>query len=115
MKKVIAQTPIIYQTKSGALELRGDFREETLWATQAQIAELFETSSDNISLHLKNIYKDFELDEKWTTEESLVVQNKVNATLRNFRIVQVCANFACTEFLTSKAMQKMHITILIIF
>ncbi len=64
MKKVIAQTPIIYQTKSGALELRGDFREETLWATQAQIAELFETSTDNISLHLKNIYKEGELDEK---------------------------------------------------
>lgn len=64
MGKKKIQTPIIYQTKSGALELRGDFREETIWATQAQIAELFDTSADNISLHLKNIYKDGELEEK---------------------------------------------------
>lgn len=90
MGKKKIQTPIIYQTKSGALELRGDFREETIWATQAQIAELFDTSADNISLHLKNIYKDGELEEKWTTEESLVVQKEgqreVKRTLKMYNL-----------------------------
>lgn len=58
------QTPIIYQTKSGALELRGDFREETLWATQAQIAELFEVDRTVITKHIRNVFRDAELSEK---------------------------------------------------
>ena len=61
MKKVIAQTPIIYQTKSGALELRGDFREETLWATQSQIAELFEADRTVITKHINNLLKSEEV------------------------------------------------------
>lgn len=64
MEKKKTQTPIIYQTKSGALELRGDFREETLWATQAQIAELFEVDRTVITKHIRNIFKDGELSEK---------------------------------------------------
>lgn len=56
--------PIIFQTKSGALELRGDFREETLWATQAQIAELFEVDRTVVTKHIRNIFKDAELNEK---------------------------------------------------
>lgn len=68
------QTPIIYQTKSGALELRGDFREETLWATQAQIADLFDVDIRTINDHIGNIYSDDELE--------------IEATLRNFRIVR---------------------------
>ena len=74
MPKKASQTPIIYQTKTGALELRGDFRDETLWATQAQIAELFEVDTRTVNEHIWNIYKDEELMEK--------------STLRNFRIVQ---------------------------
>lgn len=64
MKKVTTQMPIIFQTKSGALELRGDFREETLWATQAQIAELFEVDRTVVTKHIRNIFKDAELNEK---------------------------------------------------
>ena len=44
MKKKILKNNkelVIYQTKSGAIELRGDFSHETLWATQAQIANVF--------------------------------------------------------------------------
>lgn len=74
MKKLETASPVIYQTRSGALELRGDFREETLWATQAQIAELFDVDLRTINEHIGNIYVTQELLEK--------------ATLRNFRIVQ---------------------------
>lgn len=83
MEKRTSQKPIIYQTKSGALELRGDFGEETFWATQAQIAELFEVDRTVITKHIRNILKDAELSEE-----------------------QVCAKFAHTAFLTFNAICK---------
>jgi hypothetical protein len=49
---------------------------ETLWLTQKQMAELFNCSTDNISLHLKNIFNEGELDPISTTEESSVVQTE---------------------------------------
>jgi len=47
-----------------------------VWLSQAQMAELFETSSDNISLHLKNIYKEQELNESSTAEDFSVVRQE---------------------------------------
>jgi hypothetical protein len=55
---------VIYQAKSGAIELKGDFSNETIWATQAQIANTFGVTSQNITMHIKNIYKDVELQKK---------------------------------------------------
>lgn len=57
---------VIYQAKTGAIELRGDFSKETIWATQAQIAQLFDVTPQNITLHLNNIFKDNELNPKAT-------------------------------------------------
>ena len=65
---------VIYQAKSGAIELRGDFSRETVWASQTQIAEAFEVNVRTINEHIQNIFKTGELNEK--------------ATIRNFRIVQ---------------------------
>lgn len=66
-KKVIAnQNIVIYQTKSGGIELKGDIKNETLWATQAQMAEIFDVKSQAITRHLKNIFKEGELLEKAT-------------------------------------------------
>lgn len=61
MKKQKNDTVVIYQTKSGALELRGDFSRETMWATQAQLSEIFETERSVITKHLRNIFSDGEL------------------------------------------------------
>ncbi|MFH1173381.1 MAG: virulence protein RhuM/Fic/DOC family protein [bacterium] len=72
--KKINKNVVIYQTKSGAIELRGDFARETIWATQMQIAEAFEVNVRTINEHIKNIIITEELNEK--------------ATIRNFRIVQ---------------------------
>lgn len=60
---------LIFTTDSrqGGLEVR--FQDETVWLTQKLMAELFQCSTDNISLHLKNIFKDGELEEKSVTEE----------------------------------------------
>lgn len=61
---------------NGELELKISVNEETIWLNQVQISELFETSTDNISLHLKNIYKEKELDENSTTEDFSVVRQE---------------------------------------
>lgn len=55
---------VIYQTKSGAIELRGDLTHETVWATQAQIVHLFDVDQSVVSRHIKNIFKDGEIEEK---------------------------------------------------
>ncbi len=55
---------VIYQAKSGAIELRGDFSHETVWATQAQVAQVFGIERSVITKHIKNIYKEKELEEK---------------------------------------------------
>jgi prophage maintenance system killer protein len=55
---------IIYQTKSGALQLRGDFSRETVWATQAQIVDLFDISQSVVSRHIKNVFTDGEVEQK---------------------------------------------------
>ena len=75
-KKKFENKLVIYQTKSGALELRGDLEKETVWATQSQMAKVFDVSPQNITLHLKNIYKDSELDIELTCKESLQVQKE---------------------------------------
>jgi hypothetical protein len=49
---------------------------ETVWLTQIQMAELFGTTPDNISLHLKNIYASSELEEIVTTEDFSVVRQE---------------------------------------
>ncbi|CEM62283.1 Virulence protein [Treponema phagedenis] len=51
-------------------------KDETIWLTQKSMAELFDCTSDNISLHLKNIYRDGELNEAATIEEFSVVQTE---------------------------------------
>ena len=55
---------IIYQAKSGAIEFRGDFRHETIWAARRQIADIFEIDRSVVTKHIRNIFKDKELDKK---------------------------------------------------
>jgi len=72
-----SQAPIvIYQEADQQVEVRLDVEQNTVWLSQRQMAEVFDTSTDNISLHLKNIYIDAELDEAATTEESSVVRQE---------------------------------------
>lgn len=79
---------IIYQTEDNEVAVRLDSAHETLWLSQKQMSELFVTSTDNIGLHLKNIYRDGELDELSTTEESSVVRQEgdrqVKRTLKHY-------------------------------
>ena len=63
-KKQTKNNIVIYQAKSGAIELRGDFKHNNIWATQAQVADVFGTERSVVTKHIRNILKDKELDEK---------------------------------------------------
>ena len=62
--KIAKKGMVVYQAKSGALELRGDFSRETIWATQAQIVKLFNIDQSVASRHINNILKQGEVDAK---------------------------------------------------
>lgn len=67
---------VIYKTKNGETEIDVKMQDETLWLTQKSMAELFGCSKDNIGLHLKNIFKEKELNKDSTTENFSVVQKE---------------------------------------
>lgn len=65
---------ILYTTEDGKSQIQLRAKDHTVWLSQREMAQLFDVSTDNISLHLKNIYGDGELTREATTEESSVVQ-----------------------------------------
>ena len=65
---------MIFESDSHPVEVR--LEGETVWLSQGQMAELFGTSTDNVSLHLKNIFTDKELDERATTEDFSIVRQE---------------------------------------
>ena len=67
---------VLYQVEGSNICVNVMFKEDTFWMTQKAMADLFECTTDNISLHLKNIYKEEELDENGTAEFFSVVQNE---------------------------------------
>ena len=67
---------VAYEALDGEVQLDVRLERETVWLSQQQMALLFKTSTDNINLHLKNIYKDGELEELATTEDYSVVQKE---------------------------------------
>jgi len=81
---------IIYQTENGETRLDVRFQDETVWLTQRLMSELFHTTSENILMHLKNIYRENELDKKSTTKDFLVVRQEgsrqVNRKLKHYNL-----------------------------
>ena len=67
---------LIYQTADGKLKIDVRFEGETVWLTQAHMAELFQTTQQNISLHLQNIYGEGELQRGATYKEFLSVRQE---------------------------------------
>ena len=62
---------IIYQTEDGLVKLETRFEGETVWLTQMQMAELFNTTKQNISYHANNCFKEGELDRDSVVKEFL--------------------------------------------
>jgi hypothetical protein len=65
---------LLYQTEDGRTRIQCRFEDETIWLTQAQIADLFQTTPQNITLHLKAIYAEGELTEEATCKQYLQVR-----------------------------------------
>ncbi len=65
---------ILYTTEDGRSQIKLRAKEQTVWLTQLEMAELFDATKQNISLHLKNVFEDGELDPAATVKESLTVQ-----------------------------------------
>jgi hypothetical protein len=63
---------IIYQTENGRTKLDVRFQDETVWLTQKHMAELFSSTVQNINIHLKNIFKEQELDEAAVIKDFLI-------------------------------------------
>ena len=67
---------IIYTTEDGAAKIELRLENGTVWLSQAEIAELFQTTKQNISKHIQAIFDDQELDETATVNQQLIVQNE---------------------------------------
>ncbi len=86
---------ILYQTEDGQTRIECRFDHENLWLTQVQMAELFQTTSQNITLHLKSIYIEGEQVEKATCKSYLQVRDeggrRVQRQVRYYRLEVILA------------------------
>ena len=92
MNKKPQSQVLLYQAPDGRTRLEVRMQDETVWLTQAQMAELFHTTQQNVSLHIRNVYEEEELTPEATHKESLSVQPKgpvqPSATVKEFLIVR---------------------------
>ena len=86
---------ILYQTEDGRTRVQCRFENETIWLTQAQIAELFQTTPQNVTLHLKSVFAEGELIEAATCKDYLQVRSEggreVSRKLRHYRLEAILA------------------------
>lgn len=67
---------VVYQSEDNTLRLDVQMTQETVWLSQQQMAELFNSTIPNISIHIRNIFKEGELDKGATVKDFLIVQNE---------------------------------------
>ena len=67
---------IIYQTEDGQTQIDVRLENDTVWLTQAQMVDLFQTTKQNVSLHVGNVFREGELEEEGTVKEYLTVQKE---------------------------------------
>ncbi len=73
---------MIYEDKDGVTKVNVKFTNEDLWLTQNQLASIYKTTQQNISLHIKSIYNDGELQENSTNKKFLLVQKEGNREVK---------------------------------
>lgn len=86
---------VLYQTEDGRARIECRFEDGSIWLTQAQLAELFQTTPQNITIHLKALYADGELDEAATCKPGLQVRREgareVTRQLRYYSLPAILA------------------------
>ena len=73
---------ILYKDEEGKVSVNTRFADEDVWLTQAQLAEIYNTTQQNISLHQKGIYADGELEEEATHKKYLLVRQEGNRQVK---------------------------------
>ena len=73
---------LIYEDKDGITKVNVTFTNEDIWLTQSQLAEIYKTSRENITMHISNIYKDNELPKDSTCKKFLQVQNEGSRSVK---------------------------------
>ena len=73
---------VLYQTEKGNVTVSVIFEDKTFWLTQKAMAELFNTTPQNITIHLKNIFESKELEERATCKDFLQVQKEGPCTVQ---------------------------------
>lgn len=82
MKSVPDSEILLYTSPDGEVQLDVRMQQDTMWMTQQMMAELFQTTVPNINVHIKNIYKESELQEEGTIKEFLIVRKEGSRTVR---------------------------------
>lgn len=86
---------MIYQDENGVTKVSVRFSDEDIWLTQKQIAEIYDTTQQNISQHIDGIYKDGELDYEATHKDFLLVRSEgmrqVKRNIAHFNLDMVIA------------------------
>ena len=86
---------VLYQTEDGRTRIECRFEDQTIWLTQALIAELFQTTPQNVTIHLKAIYEEGELNEAATCKDYLQVRQEggreVSRKLRHYSLPAILA------------------------
>ena len=76
---------LLYQTEDGRSQVEVRLEQDTVWLTQAQMAELFQSTKQNISLHIRNIFAEGELQPTATVKEYLTANRLHSSILRIWR------------------------------
>ena len=97
---------VIYQTEDGQTQIDIRLENETVWLTQAQMAELFETDRTSIVRHINNIYKADELEREATCAKIAQVQKHLNTSL-------FCAESLCGKGFQGSEVFAKHLTLLL--
>jgi hypothetical protein len=96
-----------YQSKGDGIEIR--VQDGTIWLSQKNMGLLFDTSIDNISLHLKNIFSNGELNADSVTEEySVTATDGKNYRTKHYNLDAIIAESTAEEFSTIAALAKHH-------
>lgn len=90
---------LMYQTESGDTKIQVRLEGETVWMTQKAMAEFFQTSTQNITMHIKSVYSEGELLEEATCKNYLQVQNEgtreVKRQAKHYNLEMVIAGGHC--------------------
>jgi prophage antirepressor-like protein len=87
MAKKKQERPVVYQAKSGAIELRGDVSHETIWATQAQIVEVFDIERSVVTKHIGNVLKTKEVHEKSNVQKMHIANSDKPVTFYSLDMI----------------------------